>query len=234
MAIASELSRSTTPPPDTSLRARQKRDRLHHILDVTEDLIDLHGEAAVTTEAIAEAAGFSAPTIYNLAGTREQLLTTVMVRSMETFRREVEALTRGTPLERGAEAVRICTGIFLTRERLYKDVVLRLGGPAGVGSAHEGPTPDQVQIGLMREAAAAGMLVKGTSPEVLGRQIFMSFIGAMSVWAAGRMVNEAFEAQTLHGYYASVSAYATEPYRPRLEKRMRRQARKLAQLPQPA
>jgi len=222
------------PPADTGLRARQKRDRLHHILDVTEDLIDLHGEAAVTTEAIAEAAGFSAPTIYNLAGTRDELLTTLMVRSMETFRREVEALTKGTPLERGAEAVRICTGIFLTRERLYKEVVMRLGGPAGVGIPHSGRTPDQVQIDLMTEAAAAGMLVKGTSPEVLGRQIFMSFIGAMSVWAAGRMVNEAFDAQTLHGYYAAVSAYAAEPHRVKVEKLKRQQARKLAQLPQPA
>ncbi|MGD1932968.1 MAG: TetR/AcrR family transcriptional regulator [Candidatus Phaeomarinobacter sp.] len=233
MAIASDL----TAAPTTSvsgLRARQKSDRLNQILDVAEELIDTHGEAAVTTEAIAAAAGFSAPTIYNLAGTREELLTSIMVRSMLTFRREVEALTTGTPLERGAKAVRICTGIFLSRERLYKEVVIRLGGPAGVGGPHAGPTPDRVQIELMTEADAAGMFVKGTAPDVVGRQIFMSFIGALSVWAADRMVNAAFEAQTLHGYYAAVHAYAADPHRTKLEKLMRQQARKLAQLPQPA
>jgi len=233
MAIASDLSPAAASS-GTGLRAQQKRDRLHRILDVTEELIDAHGDAGVTTEAIAEAAGFSTPTIYNLAGTREELLTTIMIRSMETFRREVEALTTGTPLERGAEAVRICTGIFLRRERLYKEVVMRLGGPAGIGTPYSGRTPDRVQIDLMTEAAAAGMLVRGTSPEVLGRQIFMSFIGAMAAWAAGRIVNAAFEAQTLHGYYVAVLGYAAEPYRATLEKRMRQQARKLAQLPQPA
>ncbi|GGD06249.1 TetR family transcriptional regulator [Pyruvatibacter mobilis] len=222
------------PPTDTGLRAQQKAQRLDRILAAAEKLIDRHGESVVTAEAIAEEAGVSTPTVYNLAGTREELLTALMVRAMDRFRTDVEALETGTPLERGAQAVRICAGLFTARPRLYRDIILRLGGAAGVAAPYPDATPDTVQINLMQEAARDGMLVRGTSPLVLGRQIFMSFVGAMAMWAGGRINDDAFLAQALHGYFAATAACAIEPHRSRLEKLMRREARWLAQAIDPA
>jgi AcrR family transcriptional regulator len=69
----------TTAPVDPRSSTRDR------IVDVAADLLRAEGRTAVTTRAVAEAAGVQAPTIYRLFGDKEGLLDAVAESEMTRF-----------------------------------------------------------------------------------------------------------------------------------------------------
>ncbi|MBM7389733.1 AcrR family transcriptional regulator [Clavibacter michiganensis] len=82
----------TSAPPDARAGTRDR------IVDVAADLLRAEGRAAVTTRAVAEAAGVQAPTIYRLFGDKEGLLDAVAETEMTRF-----AATKAVVIRAAAE-----------------------------------------------------------------------------------------------------------------------------------
>jgi AcrR family transcriptional regulator len=79
MTADTAAAEAAAAPADPRAGARDR------IVDVAADLLRAHGRAAVTTRAVAEAAGVQAPTIYRLFGDKEGLLDAVAESEMARF-----------------------------------------------------------------------------------------------------------------------------------------------------
>ncbi|WP_414171598.1 TetR/AcrR family transcriptional regulator [Clavibacter tessellarius] len=73
------MTAETSAPADPRAGTRDR------LVDVAADLLRAEGRAAVTTRAVAEAAGVQAPTIYRLFGDKEGLLDAVAETEMTRF-----------------------------------------------------------------------------------------------------------------------------------------------------
>jgi hypothetical protein len=71
----------------------------------------------------------------------------------------------------------------------------------------------QLQILAMHAARDAGILSDDADPVAIGRQIFLSYNGALFAWAARQLTDDGFRAAALHGLWTVLLAWSAEAYR---------------------
>ncbi len=198
----------------SGLRERNKAIRVEAILDAAVDLLgrdDLH---EVTTEQIAAQAGVSPATVYNLVGTRDELLRAVVHRVVDDL---VDAVARATasdddPIAVAHLIVDHSVSAFTAHSRAYRQIV-------GAGRGADGAPgmnwvdPSQLQVAALRQAQEIGVLRADVDPEPLGRQVYISWMGAMGQWAQGVLDDHGFAVATRHGLVTVLAAAASEPHR---------------------
>ncbi|MEM8618656.1 MAG: TetR/AcrR family transcriptional regulator [Actinomycetota bacterium] len=198
----------------SGLRERNKAIRVGAILDAAVELLGREDLQAVTTEQIAAHAGVSPATVYNLVGTRDELLRSVVQRVVDDL---VDAVAQATasdddPIAVAHLIVDHSVSAFTAHSRAYRQIV-------GAGRATEdAPSvewvdPSQLQVAALRQAQQLGVLHADVDPEPLGRQVYISWMGAMGQWAQGTLDDHGFAVATRHGLLSVLAAAASEPHR---------------------
>lgn len=197
-----------------SLRERGKAKRRAAILDATLTLLREQPLDAVTVERIAEAAEVAPATVYNLVGGRAALLMALVDRVVDGL---VDTLAAAEP--EGADPLAAARLIveqsaraFIADGAAFRQVIGALRELAGSTMAFD---PAQLQVAAMRDAQAAGAIRPDLDPVALGRQILLSYQGALSFWAAGGLDDETFVAAATHGLLTVAAAAATSHFRRR-------------------
>ncbi|NQY55882.1 MAG: TetR/AcrR family transcriptional regulator [Ilumatobacteraceae bacterium] len=198
----------------SGLRERNKAMRVDAILDAAVELLDDTGLDVVTTEAIAAKAGVAAATVYNLIGTRDDLLRSLVRRVVTDL---VDAVAQATasddnPIAVAHLIVDHSVAAFTSHSDAYRQVVAAGRSVDGQVGA-EWVDPSQLQVAALRQAQALGVLRDDVDPEPLGRQIYISWIGAMDQWAHGLLDDQGFAVATRHGLLSVLAAAAAEPHR---------------------
>lgn len=197
------------------LREQNKALRRTAILDAALSLLRHNHPSEVTTAQIADRAGLSAATVFNLVGTRDDLLVALAHRIVEDL---VESLTRhhldtdGDPIAAARLIVDESVATFTADSAAYRRVM------AEIGFRHDLSHPDHLKPALlqeaaMREAQARGIIDTAFDPAGLGRQIFVSYSAAMMRWATRSISDEGFLVIARHGLTSVLAATANEPYR---------------------
>lgn len=213
------------------LRERNKEKRRQAILDAALELFGSEPPASVTVERVAERAEVATATVYNLVGTRDDLLEALVHRVLDDL---VESLSAGEreggradPLAAAELIVEQSARAFTASPVAFRYVIGELGGrPPRPGV--ERFDPALLQIAAMREAQQAGVVRSDLDPLVLGRQIYLSYVGALNAWAGGALDDEAFVTAAHHGLWTVVVAAATEEHRAAMARRWRRVAKDLS------
>jgi AcrR family transcriptional regulator len=198
----------------TGLREKNKAKRRAAILDATIELLRDRPWAEVTTERIAGSAEVAAATVYNLVGTREQLLVALVERVLDAVAAEITGPDwplDGDPLTIVRRVVDDSTAAFTAESAAFRRVVAALRVVSGAGGSID-LDPARLQIAGMREAQRAGVLDPLFAPEALGRQVYLSYVGAMLAWADGDLDDDGFLVMARHGLLA-VLAGAARPER---------------------
>ena len=198
----------------SGLRGRQKEQRRQAILEAALELLRSNDIGSVTIEQIAARAQVSPPTIYNLVGTREQLLVALIDRVIEGLLDlgDPEMGDAEDPIGMARRAVDRSTAAFVADSDAYRQIVRSLGDLAVSGS-RVAFDPTQMHILLMRRAQELGILRADLDPVALGRQSFLSYVAAMNLWAAGTLDDEGFGVAARHGLATVLSAASTEAHR---------------------
>lgn len=141
--------------------AHSGRDAVRHrLVDVAADLLRQEGPAAVTTRAVAAAAGVQAPTIYRVFGDKDGLLDAVAERAAEQFVAS-KALAAQDEAGRGADPLEDLRAAFVAQVEFgvaNPEVFRLLGDPARVlrsGAAQAGRAVLRARV---HRVALAGML----------------------------------------------------------------------------
>ena len=75
--------------------------------------------------------------------------------------------------------------------------------------------PSELQVTAMTTAQSMGIIRPDLDAAALGRQIFVSFSGALSLWSNGRRDDDGFLIAVRHGLLITLAAAATEEHRTR-------------------
>lgn len=187
------MKKTTTPPERASLRRQPTQERalqtIETIFGATAQIVEKDGEAGVTTNKIAQAAGFSIGTLYQYFPSKEAILLAMVERERERVQRQLQQLLDDAVAERRAvravlrDMVRLLVAAFGTggRSRVGKAMV-RLGWRID----HHDRITAALREGAERNALALGRLVEEGDATVRAPTPAMMFVATRAVMGAIR------------------------------------------------
>jgi len=212
LIFVTDQDRRTAPLP--GLRERNKAKRRDAILDSTLELLRASSVAELSIERIAGRAEVSPATVYNLVGTKEQVLAACVDRIVEQLVDALVAIDPASdPIAAATAIVVQSSEAFIADGRAFRQIVGALRD-AGSGSVLA-VDPAQLQIAAMRAAQIHGLVRTDIDPTAAGRQIYLSYNGALFAWAARLLTDDGFRLAVRHGLWTALAAYATDAERPR-------------------
>ncbi len=199
----------------TGLREQNKAKRRSAICDAALLLLRESTWPEVTTERVAALAEVSPATVYNLFGTREQVLVALVQRVIDGVAVELierDWPTDGDPLLMVRRVVDDSVAAFVAESAAFRRVIAALGATASSGSPLDVDAA-QLQVAGMREAQRAGIIDARFPAESLGRQVFLSYLGALQAWAVGALDDYGFRDTARQGLVFVLAASATPEHR---------------------
>ena len=204
------------------LRDRNKSKRRGAIVDAALQLLRSDTLAELSVERIAAAADVSPATVYNLVGTRDQLLVACVDRLLENLVEDLLLVdTIHDPVVAALAVVELSSDAFIADREAFRQIVSAVNGSARAGTT-VGFDPGQLQIAAMRSAHTKGLLRGDVDPVAVGRQVFLSYNGALFAWAAGQLSDSGFRAAVRHGLWSALAASASPGHREEFFDQLRR------------
>ena len=206
-------------------RTVAKLDRRARIIEEARRLIGAHGFEGLSLRKLAAAAEVTVPTIYNLIGGKDQILTELFADWVGMIERELTKIDEDHPLDKAEAVVVEATRMIGENKEYFRS--------AQIAADHIERTDQSVdewkQLGAraatMQENAARlaqeqGLLRGDVSARVLGEQIFTNYRVASNSWTYRRITLERFRHDGLLGVYLYFLSDATEAFRPVLLKKL--------------
>lgn len=201
------------------LRDVNKAKRRSAILDATVALLGHRSSNEVTTEEIAAQAGVAPATVYNLIGTRDDVLRAVVGRVLAELANSLEQLDPTDPIAAAELVVDQTVEAFVGDSAAFRQIVRLAPQASGVGA--ELVDPSEFQVTAMRQAQRLGILRADIDAAGLARQIYLSYNGALTLWSAGRLDDDGFSTAARHGLFTALAAAAVDSERQRFVNQMR-------------
>jgi AcrR family transcriptional regulator len=200
------------------LRDLNKARRRDAILDATVTLFGQRPAEVVTTEEIAALAGVAPATVYNLVGTRDDVVRAVVSRILAELAESLSALDPTDPIAAAELVVDHTVAAFVADSAAFRQIV-RLA-PRGSSTRPDLVDPSEFQVAAMRQAQHLGIVRADVDAGGLGRQIYLSYVGAMNLWGVGRLDDDGFLVAARHGLFTALAAAATDGHRDQFLDRM--------------
>jgi AcrR family transcriptional regulator len=213
----------------SGLRERNKTKRRDAVVDSTLSLLRHHPLAEVSVERIADGADVSPATVYNLVGTREHVLIACVERVLLALVDTFALQPNDDPIATAEMIVDRSAAAFIADGAAYRQIIGALGAlggfsPTGKLMAFD---PAQLQVAAMREARQRGILRRGSDPAAVGRQIYLSYNGALLAWAGRALSDEGLTIAVRHGLYTALAACAADDHRTEFVRLLDRYGRRL-------
>jgi AcrR family transcriptional regulator len=209
------------------LGERNKAKRRDAILDAALELFDVNPSSAVTTDQIAARAEVSPATVYNLIGTRDEVLRAIAIRFIQrmTVALAAEAADGSSsraPMWLQRLLIERSLAGLLEHSQAYRHVISYLGG---LGPATQdlqgpnGPTPDPVAFHAASIVLAqrAGAIRKNLDPTAIALQLADNLNGTLIRWSFGGLNDNQLVPLATHGLVALLLAVSTDRERQDLE-----------------
>tara|TARA_R110000787_G_scaffold187093_7_gene298886 strand:+ start:15478 stop:16203 length:726 start_codon:yes stop_codon:yes gene_type:complete len=214
---------------DTLVRQKQLAQRRNKLLDAAESLIRMSHSSEFTMLALAELAGVSPTTPYNLFSSKAGLLYALMNRSMDGVSDLGEiAAAQKDPFDRALAYADAVAAFFSSDPSFYRVLYRFL---LGVSDPLHRPAFMDRGLAYWRDSIggleAAGLIPAELSADQLALELEIHFVGVLDLWIQGELSESAFRAQTVHGVILLLLGIADEPSRPKLLKKLRSTSSKL-------
>lgn len=205
-----------------SLRERNKAKRRHAIIDGALELLRTIPLSELSVEEIAALAEVSPATVYNLVGTRDQLLVACVDRLVESLEEALLSIDlTSDPIAAAVLVVEVSNEALIADGAAFRQIVRAVNGLASEGTTIA-VDPGQFEIAAMRAAHERGILRGDVDPAATGRQIALSYNGALFAWAGGLLTDDGFKAAVRHGLWSALAGSATLDYRESFLDQLRR------------
>jgi len=206
-----------------------KERRRHQILDAAARLVEADGLEGLTMRRLSDAAGVSYATVYNLVGSKEDVLVALLRSRLEEVGVELATSAFRDPLERARALVARVVDHSVPRPRLYRPLAAAVHEPAaGARGLPIRLRTIELHEASIREAMERGLLRRDLDPHVLARHITLAVNGVIRRWAAGESSATAFRAEAEYALDVSLLGVASPSTRKKLLAELRACERTLA------
>lgn len=187
------------------------------ICAAAEDIIRREGIAQLNMRRLADEAGVSLRTPYNLFGSKTDLLIALLDEAHLQLAPLCAAVGQGSALDQLLDALARTEVFFASDEEYYRGIyhaIMTSDHPkareAGVVRAI---TTAQL---LMARAVELGELVRQTNSVALGRHLAIQMLAVLGMWGSGFFTNRESIAQVRRGWLAELLHHCSEELRPSL------------------
>ncbi len=206
---------------ELSSRESNKSKRRQEILTAARALMREPGGVAFSMRALAEAAGVSVATPYNLFGSKQAVLVAVLDQDLAAYQADLDAL-QADGCETLFQAIDVTAKLFAEDPALYQNLL----GAALIEGGRElrwlfsGPRY-ALWKRLLAEAVSAGELDPSGDPDAFALTLSQLLFASIQEWALGLLSLEEMVARMRYGLALTLSAKATEASRRNLMNRLR-------------
>ena len=213
-------------------RAQRKENRRELILAAAEALIRETGSTDFSVGALAERAGLSVATLYNLIGSKGTILYVLLNRNMDVHEVEIAASAlEDDPFTQAVAAADVVAQVFI-RDPDYLRPLWRF--QLGVIEPVYRPALMNRALvfweGRLRPLERVKRLPEGIGLRDLAREYQIYFAGALDLWVQGELSDAQFRIQIRYGCLLRLLALGDAAAQARLEKDLRKTHRQLTAL----
>jgi AcrR family transcriptional regulator len=223
--LTNEMQR-TTGRRERNVEARRQR-----ILQAARVLLSRGGLGALSMRKLAEEASLSVNTLYNLWGTREEILQALTLDARDQMEASLpKDESPDDPIDYCRSLVRATVRETCRQHELFRPMMLAWleGEIAGHPSPVEPMAHSILMLGqVIRNARTRGFLESTLSPEQVAWQIHHGAQFASVQWALGRIDDAHFEARALYGLNLAFLGLVPEERRPEIQAKLKGLERKL-------
>lgn len=194
-------------------REAGKEKRRQRIIQAAREMIRETGSTGLSMRALAERAGVSLATPYNLFGSRGAVVVGVL-QDVRDFHMRFASVHPGDPVDRVLAGVDLAVGYYLDDPAFYSTLWREVFNVSGeVRAAIYNPRRDAFWLGLIGDVAASGALRPGIDARQLMRQLDHVFRSVMLDWVAGDLAPEALGPTIRLGYALILCGAASDAAR---------------------
>lgn len=212
------------------LRELHKDERRAQILLAARDLVTDGGLDALTMRAVAQRAGLSVPTVYNLIGSRADVVAALLDAGGDQL---VAQLADDQPSDPVGRLVAASEALATVVTPNIAVVTAVLTGGVDRHTSDQGLFGRYAQVArrALAEARAAGVLERRAEPDLLTDRLVALAAGAVLSWATDHGDAVRLRNDLVHGAMLVMVAHATDEHRARLRRELDRRARHLTTRP---
>jgi AcrR family transcriptional regulator len=194
--------------------------RRQRILSAAAGMLAGGGVAGLTVRAVAEKAGVTVPTIYNLIGSKEQVVAALIAAALDRLDQALQALPPRRGMARAQAAVQCSADLFFAAPEQYGAVFRALQEIQAQPNENSlGPLftrAGEVFCQAVREAQHDNDLHGRLAPVPLGHHILHGQIETFRLWGIGALPEPVVRARAFYGLYVGLMADATKQGRRQL------------------
>ncbi len=213
-----------------SNREAAKHKRRRQIVRAARALMQQTGDTGFSMRALADQAGVSIATPYNLFGSKQMVMFAVLDDDLEHYQERL-AKVRVDELDVFFKAVSLATTLYATEPSFYRAVLFAVYNDGGreFRSMFGGPR-HAMWKGFVQDAINAGYLSDDVEPDAFAINLGRTFFSAILEWVSGELSLPELEAWVQYGFALSLSAMATPLSRERLHEKAIAQQKRLQKL----
>jgi len=206
-------------------REQSIADRKQRILDAARNIIARDGYDALTTRGLAQAAGVTVPTLYNLVGDKAAIIATMAGNSIEQLWDRLQFDRRASPLEMAdavideayaqiQEDAGFTRGAFLGLQRL--GIAFAYDPTRDDAGSHHARRSVEMAEFACKAAQQKGQLRGNLSPRDLAVQMFAAYRAPLDDWLSDAIDDEEMLRRQRWGFYCILASDASEAFREEL------------------
>ena len=213
-----------------SNREQGKDVRRRRIVRAARELMQQTGDAGFSMRALADQAGVSIATPYNLFGSKQTVMFAVLDADLEHYQKRLAKL-RVDELDVFFKAVTLATSLYSTEPAFYRAVLFAVYNDGGreFRSMFGGPR-HAMWKGMVQDAINAGFLSDAVEPDAFAINLGRTFFSAILEWVSGELSLAELEAWAQYGFALALSAMATRASADRLHDKVIAQQVRLRKL----
>lgn len=214
----SEMSNSAI-----STREAGKEKRRQRILDEARTIIALEGYDSLNARDLAKSANVTVPTLYNLVGNKEEILTRLTLEAMAQLEAEMQRIELGDPLAYFDELIIKSTALIEADPGFFRGSLLAM---YQLSASHAANSPEEIFDKRGTDVVTRGcqmateenLLIGNIVPEALGKQIYKLYTAHLREWVYQRLSLEEFRYWAKLAFFTCLCADASTEFLKTLRK----------------
>jgi AcrR family transcriptional regulator len=206
--------------PAASQREAAKQDRRRRIVEAACDMLREAGVDAVSGKLIAERAGVSLSTLYNLFGSKDAVLAAVFDEDLARYQALMRALPPQPALTRLFEAVDVAADLYRADPDFYRTILWRRPKQAGTAPDLLRQPRNQFWQDLVAQARQDGDLRPFADAPTVSALLIRHFSAALADWIAGELTLDALQTEVKLGFATALLPFASRREAPALKVRL--------------
>ena len=211
-----------------NLWEQHKAERRERILAAARKLITHGGVEALSMRQLARESQLSVATLYNLYGSKADILYALLDQGMEAFDQSLTRIPTDDPITFATYCVDVATGMFISEKPFYRPLMAAIN--ENTDKERDPIIGKHAMMDIIKgldTGAAHGLFNGHTEVRLVARDIYLSLMQAMHFWSVEMYDDEQLREQCEYSILISLMGVVSDSVRPAMLARVSELSKRL-------